>query len=266
MNVTTKLRVDLQKRSLQPEIDAVQGDAFSRYLELSLYTRNAPWIIPKNTLVAVRYRKEDHTGGYYDTLPDGTSAWHFQENVVTVQLAPQMLTVPGCVYAQVELILENAVLATFGFTVRVEANAAAGALRSETYANWLDRMKQQLSNCIASGAFTGPQGPAGPVAQIVRYTTEYQARESGTNTPTGSWTTQIPTVHQGQYLWTRTTQTYSSGDTVETYTVTRFGIDGTGSISSVAGISPGENGNVPMAAKDVGALPITGGTMSGSIF
>ena len=265
MNVTTKLRIDLQKKTFQPEIDAVQGDVCSRQLELSLYTGSTPWIIPDHTLVAVRYCKEDRTHGYYDTMPDGTSAWSFHDNIVTVRLAPQMLTVPGNVVTQVELLLENAVLATFGLRIRVEANAAAGALRSETYINWLEWIEQQLSAHIENGQFTGPQGPAGPAARIISYSTAYQAGESGTTVPTGSWTTQIPYVPQGQYLWARTTQVYSSGDTVELYTVTRFGLDGSGSVSSVADISPDKNGNVSLTAADVGALPLAGGTMEGPV-
>lgn len=265
MNVTSKLRIDLQKKSLQPEIDAVQGDAYSRQLELSLYAGVTPWVIPDDTLIAVRYCKEDGTHGYYDTLPDGTSAWSFHDNIVTVQLAPQMLTAPGPVLVQVELLQKDTVLATFGLRVRVEANAAAGALRSETYVNWLKWMEQQLSDQVESGRLTGPQGPAGPIARIVSYTTEFQSSDSETTVPTGSWTTQIPQVSQGQYLWTRTTQTYNSGDTVEIYTLSRFGIDGSGSVSSVNNMSPDKSGNVALSAANVGALDLRGGTMTGPV-
>lgn len=265
MNVTTKLKIDLQKKSLQPEIDAVQGDTYSRQLELSLYTGVTPWIIPDDTLIAVRYCKEDGTHGYYDTLPDGTSAWSFHENIVTVQLAPQMLTAPGRVLTQVELLQKDTVLATFGLKIRVEANAAAGVLRSETYVNWLKWMEQQLSDQVESGGLRGPQGPAGPAARIVSYVTEFQSSDSGTTVPTGSWTRQIPQVSQGQYLWTRTTQTYNSGDTVEIYTLSRFGIDGSGSVSSVNNMSPDKIGNVALSAANVGALDLRGGTMEGTI-
>jgi hypothetical protein len=44
-----------------------------------------------------------------------------------------------------------------------------------------------------------------------------------------------------------------------------MGIDGTGSVSSVAGVSPNADGNIPLTAENVGALPSTGGTMTGQL-
>lgn len=265
MNVTTKLRIDLQKKTLQPEIDAVQGDAYSRFLELSLYSGAAVWNVPEGTLVAIRYSKEDHTNGYYDTMPDGTSAWSIHDNVVTVQLAPQMLTIPGIVLTQIELLCGTTLIATFALKIRVEANTAAGVFRSENYINWLEWMKQNVNEQIENGDFTGPPGPAGPAARLIDCITEYQVSGSGTAAPEGSWKADIPQVPQGKYLWTRTTQTYNNGDTVEIFTVTRFGIDGAGSVISVSGVSPDDYGNVPVTASDVNALPITGGTLTGQL-
>ena len=49
------------------------------------------------------------------------------------------------------------------------------------------------------------------------------------------------------------------------YSVSRMGLDGAGSVSSVANISPDANGNVPLAAENINALPANGGTMYGGI-
>ena len=43
------------------------------------------------------------------------------------------------------------------------------------------------------------------------------------------------------------------------------GIDGSGAVSTVAGVSPDSAGNVPLTASNVGALPTTGGDMTGPI-
>lgn len=104
----------------------------------------------------------------------------------------------------------------------------------------------------ATGA-TGPQGATGAPATLESYVVEYMASNSGANAPSGSWSTTVPNVDQGKYLWTRVTQTYNTGSPVVSYSVSRMGIDGSGSVSSVAGVSPDSNGNVALTPDDVGA-------------
>lgn len=111
----------------------------------------------------------------------------------------------------------------------------------------------------------GDKGDTGDPATLVSSSVTYQVGDSGTIVPSGIWSESIPTVPQGKYLWTREVTQFNTGDPITKYSVARFGIDGSGSVSSVAGISPDENGNVPLAASDVKALPITGGTMEGPI-
>jgi len=135
--------MDLTKRDVSLIVNAVQGDTYSRNLHISLFSGLHPWTIPEDATVAVRYRKPDHTKGYYDTLPDGTSAWSAQKNVLTIWLAPQMLTVPGSVKVQIELIQGTHILSTFSLIVYVEANPAAGILTSEDYCNWLQWFQDQ---------------------------------------------------------------------------------------------------------------------------
>lgn len=143
MNVTTKINMDLRKPEIGLSIDAVQGDCCSRSLEIALYSGVSAWAIPEGTTVAVRYCKPDGTKGYYDTLPDGNIAWSIREHFLTVTLAPQMLTVAGTVLAQVEMLQDTHILSTFQFKIYVEANPAAGLLKSEDYLNWLQWIKDQ---------------------------------------------------------------------------------------------------------------------------
>lgn len=74
---------------------------------------------------------------------------------------------------------------------------------------------------------------------------------SGTVVPEGSWQSTVPTVTPGYFLWTRSRVTYNTGDIITSYSVSRFGIDGAGSVSSVNNISPDGNGNVALTASDV---------------
>lgn len=55
---------------------------------------------------------------------------------------------------------------------------------------------------------------------------EYQASTSGTTVPTGVWSTTIPTVAAGSYLWTKTTTNYTSGTPTIGYSVARMGVNG----------------------------------------
>ena len=111
----------------------------------------------------------------------------------------------------------------------------------------------------------GKQGDTGAPATLISVEVEYQVSDSGTIVPYGNWATSVPVVAQGKFLWTRTTQTFNTGVPVVAYSVSRMGIDGAGSVSSVAGVSPDSNGNVPLSAQDLGALPSSGGAMTGPI-
>lgn len=59
---------------------------------------------------------------------------------------------------------------------------------------------------------------------------EYQASTSGTTVPSGTWLTNPPTVSDGQYLWTRTTFTYTDDTTTISYSVSRMGTTGTNGV------------------------------------
>lgn len=117
---------------------------------------------------------------------------------------------------------------------------------------------------VTNGA-RGPRGYKGDPPAYVSGTREYQVSDSGTEAPTGEWLPTIPNVPQGKYLWIRSTETFETGTTQPVYSVTRAGMDGSGSVSSVSDISPDANGNVALTAADVGALPSTGGDVTGEI-
>ena len=65
-----------------------------------------------------------------------------------------------------------------------------------------------------------------PFKSIKSTTVEYQSSTSGTSAPTGTWSTTIPSVAAGNYLWTRTTIKYTQGDDTVSYSVSKIGADG----------------------------------------
>ena len=93
----------------------------------------------------------------------------------------------------------------------------------------------------------------------------YQVSDSGTIIPSGAWGSSVPMVSPGKYLWTKTELQFNTGDPIVSYSVARMGMDGTGAVSTVAGVSPDATGNVTLTAADVGALAVSGGDMTGPI-
>ena len=99
--------------------------------------------------------------------------------------------------------------------------------------------------------FSIPQGQTGAGAAIASQVTEYQNSTSGTTVPTGSWLTEQPNTPQGQFLWARRTITWNSGDTTVLYSVSRMGIDGSGSVVSVNGVAPDAQGDVSLLGSGI---------------
>lgn len=97
----------------------------------------------------------------------------------------------------------------------------------------------------------GEQGDTGEACTILSQEVGYMASSSGTVVPEGSWSSNIPTVPPGNFLWTRTRITYNSGDIVTSYSVSRNGIDGQGAVASVNELSPDPNGNISLTASDI---------------
>lgn len=86
---------------------------------------------------------------------------------------------------------------------------------------------KKFSFAIAFTGAKGDKGDKGTGVTIKSKAIEYLAGSSGTTAPTGTWQSTIPTVPQGQYLWTRTTVTYSDGNQTVSYSAARQGVNGT---------------------------------------
>ena len=56
--------------------------------------------------------------------------------------------------------------------------------------------------------------------------TEYVVSNQGTSAPTSGWSTTIPSVPQGQYLWTKVTTAFTDGNSTVSYGVSYRGTDG----------------------------------------
>ena len=135
MEVVHELTMHLDDRRLVPCVDAVQCDANTRVLELTLLSGDVAWAVPSGMSVAVAFRKSDGTAGLYDVLPDGTKACSYSGNVVRAVLAPQVLTAWGLV--EVAVVIQDPStldrVATFPLCVEVARDPAAGKGISNDY-------------------------------------------------------------------------------------------------------------------------------------
>lgn len=104
-----------------------------------------------------------------------------------------------------------------------------------TYSNETNSYTYSVSRMGTNGQ-DGSDGQNGSDGRGVQSTeVEYQASSSGTTAPTGTWQSNVPSVEEGQYLWTRTTITYTDDTTSIAYSVSRMGVDGTDGL-------PGQDG------------------------
>ena len=76
-------------------------------------------------------------------------------------------------------------------------------------------------------------GADGKGVTIVKTEIKYAVSTSGTTKPSSGWQTTIPSVSDGNYLWTWTHVEYSDGTKTDAYSVSRHGIDGKGIKNSV---------------------------------
>lgn len=112
-------------------------------------------------------------------------------------------------------------------------------------------INKKFSFAVAKAGTNGANGKDGTSVTITSQSVTYQASSNGTTAPTGTWSTNIPTVANGQFLWTKTVVNYSNGKSTTSYSVSYKGTNGTNGTN-------GKNG------EDAVTLSIT--TSNGTIF
>lgn len=110
-------------------------------------------------------------------------------------------------------------------------------LWTKTYVKYSDGK----STTSYSVSYKGTNGTSVSVSSSVA---EYQTSTSGTTTPTGTWSTTVPSVAEGQFLWTRTTVTYSDGKKAVSYSVSYKGTNGKNGADAITMSITSSNGTV----------------------
>lgn len=103
--------------------------------------------------------------------------------------------------------------------------AAGSYLWTRTIVTYTDNTTS-TSYSVGKMGSNGSAGKDGTSITIKSTSVTYQASSNGTTAPTGTWSSSVPAVDNGQYLWTKTVVTYSDDTSTTAYSVSYKGTDG----------------------------------------
>ena len=143
-----------------------------------------------------------------------------------------------------------------------------------TVSAWIDNKEVASEQITFLNAFDGIKGDKGDPGRDgvagkdgvgLRSTViTYASSTSGANAPSTGWTSSVPVIPAGQYLWTKTTWNYTDNTSETGYSVARIGRDGNTGRDGVAG----KDGvgiratTVVYASSTSGTVPPTSGWLS----
>ena len=116
-----------------------------------------------------------------------------------------------------------------GWTTSIPVVPAGEYLWTKTVWDYTDNTSETGYSVARIGrdGNTGRDGVAGKDGVGIRATTVvYASSTSGTVPPSSGWASQIPSVPAGQYLWTRTTWSYTDNTSETGYSVAKMGETG----------------------------------------
>lgn len=137
----------------------------------------------------------------------------------TVNVTASEIVCPTGVSATVENSGTSKVKITFKTTATISAACEA------TIPVVVDSItvNKKFSFAVAKA---GTNGTNGTSVSVKSTSVTYQVGTSGTDKPTGDWSATVPTVPNGQFLWTKTVVTYSDGKSTTSYSVSYKGTNG----------------------------------------
>lgn len=159
MEITTDLTLDLKKPNINTIVHAKQNDKLTRYLSASLMNGPQEWTPPANIMSAVRFKKADGTGGFYDTDEQNNPAVVYSGNKARITLAEQVISFPGPVLMELNIYnSQQEKLTTFYWVVEVEESVLQDTeIISTSYFNILS---QQIADIL---------GRVGSIAELEAY-------------------------------------------------------------------------------------------------
>lgn len=143
----TNLILDFQAPNRAVVAHAKQNDKLSRILTCQLVDGEIPWTPPANIMAAIRFKKADGFGGFYDVDEANNPAVVFTGSTVRLTLAEQVLTCPGPVFMELNVYTSaSEKLTTFSWILDVEKSVLSDAeFQSTSYYNILT---QQIADVL----------------------------------------------------------------------------------------------------------------------
>ena len=165
------------------------------------------------TAVCVTGTKGD-TGAKGDKGDTGVAGKGVKSSSVTYQASTSGTTIP-----------------TGTWSTTIPSVAAGSFLWTKTVITYTDNTTT-TSYSVGKMGSNGSKGDTGATGKGVKSTAvTYQASTSGTTVPTGTWSSTIPSVSAGSFLWTRTIIAYTDDTTSTSYSIGKMGNTGaTGAI------------------------------------
>lgn len=153
LSLLTEVDLDMNAPIGTTVVHAKQNDASSRVIRAHLLNNGVAWAVPTKTSIAIRYKKPDNTGGYYDKYYEAsggakdaiafpTSSDH---SYIDIVLAQQALTVPGTVPMELNFYdASGASLSTFSWYLKVQESSVTDrdVMSSDYYMAFSDMMAQ----------------------------------------------------------------------------------------------------------------------------
>lgn len=191
MQVTKAINIDLIEKSVKPLIYAKQNDSQTRFIAASLFANGHPFSVPDGVVAMFRAGKPDGTACFYDSNETGTPAITIEGNLVTVELAEQVLTVPGNVQAEINFYTAGGEkLTSFSFAIQVEKSVLTDQeIISSDYYNVLTAQIKAAQDAAQSA-----QTSAGQAEQALQEVEQLANTVSGTIQQAGQ--TQVSNIQQ----------------------------------------------------------------------
>ena len=139
MTSTTYITLNLQSPNTAVTVNAKQNDRLSRCISAALYDGSVTFVPPVGASAAIRYKKPDGTGGFYDADEDANPAIIITGSTALLTLAEQCTTVPGEVYMELNFYTATGdKLTSFTWLLKVEQSVLTDAtIVSSDYYNVL---------------------------------------------------------------------------------------------------------------------------------
>ena len=225
-------------RGISSTVIEYQGSTSNTTVPTGTWSKSIPSVPAGSylwTRTTINYTSGDPSVSYSVAKQGATgttgSQWYSGTGITGTSTTPTIFSNSGVSSARVnDMYLNTTTSYTYKCTVAGNASTAkwvyAGSIKGAT------------GKTGATGA-TGATGNGISSAEI-----KYQASTSNTTAPTGTWSSSVPSVAEGSYLWTRTIFTYTNGDTDTQYSVAKQGAKGDAGADAITLTITASNGTV----------------------